>query len=90
MLDCLLVISQKIDGTNKTMEIGESKFDGLKCNRELKLKGQCVFVGVKRESGKYISSSLLDRTADTLMAVLRDWVEPGTQSSVTAGRHTET
>jgi hypothetical protein len=57
ILDCLLGISQKIGGTNKTMEIGESKFDGLKCNRELKVKGQCVFVGVERKAGKYISSS---------------------------------
>jgi hypothetical protein len=32
----------------------------------------------------------MDRTADTLMAVVSDWIEPRHKSSVIAGRHTGT
>ena len=35
-------------------------------------------VGVERESGKTFLVPVPHRTADTLMAVLRDWIEPGT------------
>jgi hypothetical protein len=41
------------------------------------VKGQWAFGGVEREARK-IFLSFLDRTADTLMAVLREWIEPGT------------
>jgi hypothetical protein len=34
--------------------------------------------GVQRKSGKTFLLPVLDRTAHTLMAVLRDWFEPGT------------
>jgi transposase-like protein len=37
-----------------------------------------VFGGVERESGKTFLVPVKDRTADTLMTVIRDWIEPGT------------
>ena len=41
------------------------------------MNGQWVFGGVERESGKTFLVPVSDSTANTLMAVLRDWIEPG-------------
>jgi hypothetical protein len=40
--------------------------------------GQWVFGGVERESGKTFFVPVPDRSAETLMAVIRDWIVPGT------------
>jgi transposase-like protein len=69
--------SQKIGGPNKTVEMDDSKFGRRKCNRGHKVKGQWVFGDVERESGKAFLVPVPDRTADTLMAVISDWIEPG-------------
>jgi transcriptional regulator GlxA family with amidase domain len=37
-----------------------------------------VFGGVERESGRTLLVAVPDRTADTLVAIIRDWIEPGT------------
>jgi hypothetical protein len=37
-----------------------------------------VFGGVERESGATFLVPVPDRTADTLMAIIRTWIEPGT------------
>jgi hypothetical protein len=42
------------------------------------VKEQWVLGGVERESRKTNLVPTPDRTADMLMAVLRDWIEPGT------------
>ena len=74
MLEYVKGSSQKIGGPNKTVEIDESKF-----GRRKNGKGeQWVFGGVERESGKTFLVPVQDRTADTLMAVISDWIEPGT------------
>jgi len=78
MLEYVLGSSPKIGGPNKTVEIDESKFGRRKYNRGHKVKGQWVFGGVERESGKTFLVPVPDRTADTLMAVISDWIEPGT------------
>ena len=57
MLDYVLGSSQKIGCPNKTVEIDDSMFDRREYNRGHKVKGQWVFGGVDRESGKDISSS---------------------------------
>jgi len=43
------------------------------------VKGQLVFGGVERESGKTYLVPVPDRTADTLMAVIDACIEPGTR-----------
>jgi len=74
MLEYVKGSSQRIGGPNKTVEIDESKFGRRKHG-----KGeQWVFGGVERESGKTFLVPVQDRTADTLMAVISDWIEPGT------------
>jgi hypothetical protein len=58
--------------------IGDSQFGWREYNRSHTVKGQWAFGGVERESRKTSLLPFLDRTADTLMAVLREWMEPGT------------
>jgi transposase-like protein len=70
--------SETIGGPNKTVEIDESKFGKRKYGRGHPVKGQGVFGGVERESGKTFLVPVPDRTADTLMAVTDAWIEPGT------------
>ena len=53
MLEYVLGRSQKIGGPNKTVEIDERKFGRRENNRGQKVKGQWVFGGVERESGKH-------------------------------------
>jgi hypothetical protein len=79
---------EKVGGPNKTVEIDESKFSKRKYNRSHPVKGQWVFGGVERESGKTFLVPVPDRTTDTLMAVIDAWIEPSTRSSVTAGVRT--
>jgi transposase-like protein len=70
--------SEKIGDPNKTVEIDESKFGKRKYSRGHPVKGQWMFGGVERESGKTFLVHVPDRTADTLMAVIDAWIEPGT------------
>jgi transposase-like protein len=70
--------SEKIGGSNKTVEIDESTFGRRKYNRGHPVTGQWVFGGVKRESGRTFLVPVPDRTADTLMIVTEAWIEPGT------------
>ena len=37
-----------------------------------------MFGGIERETGKSFLVPVKDRSADTLMTVIRDWIEPGT------------
>jgi transposase-like protein len=78
MLVFLEGCSVKIGGPNKTVEIDESKFGRLRYHRGHLVKGVWVFGGVERESGETFLVPVKDRTADTLMAVIRDWIEPDT------------
>ena len=70
--------SEKIGGSNKTVEIDESKFGRRKYHRDHPVKGQSVFGGLEREPGKTFLVPLPYRTADTLKAVIDAWIEPGT------------
>jgi len=70
--------SEKIGGRNKTVEIDESKFGRRKYHRDHPFKGQWVFGGVERESGKTFLVPIPDRTADTLVAVIDAWIKLGT------------
>jgi transposase-like protein len=53
-------------------------FGRRKYNRGPTVKGQWVFGGVERESGRTFLVPVPDRTADTLMTVIDTWIEPGT------------
>jgi transposase-like protein len=78
MLAFLEGCSVKIGGPNKTVEIDESKFGRRKYLRGHPVEGLWVFGGVKRESGETFLVPVKDRTVNTLIAIIRDWIEPGT------------
>jgi transposase-like protein len=78
MLVYLEGCSEKIGGTMKTVEIDESKFGRRKYHTGHPVKGQKVFGGVERESGRTFLIPVPDRSADTLMNVIDAWIEPGT------------
>ena len=78
MLVFLEGCSVQIGGPNKTVEVDESKFGRRKYHSGHPVRGQWVFGGVERESGETFLVLVLDRTSDTLMTIIRDWIEPGT------------
>lgn len=70
--------SGKIGGKGKCVEIDEAKFGRSKYNRGRHVKGQWVFGGVERGSSNSFYVPVEKRDADTLIAVLREWVLPET------------
>ena len=64
--------SEKIGGSNNTIETDESKFGRRKYRRGHHVKAQWVFGGVERGSGRTFLVPVPDRTADTLMAIIHD------------------
>jgi transposase-like protein len=68
----------KIGGIGKTVEIDESKFGKRKYNKGHHVKGQWVFGGVERGSGKTFLVAVHDRTAETLISTMKQWIHPGT------------
>jgi hypothetical protein len=45
------------------------------------VRGQWAFGGVERETGRMFLVAVQDRTAETLMAVVKEWILPGYHSS---------
>jgi hypothetical protein len=70
--------SQKIGGPNKTVEFDESKLGKQKYHHG-HVQGQWVFGGVERDTGRAFFVPVQDRTTETLTAVIRAWIEPGTK-----------
>ena len=70
--------SEKISGPNKTVEMDESKLVRRKYHKGHPVKGQWVFGCVERDSGKTFLVPVPDRTADTLIAIIDEWIVPGT------------
>lgn len=70
--------SDKIGGIGKIVEIDEAKFGRRKYNRGRSIEGQWVFGGIDRESRKVFFVPVPDRTAQTLLNVIKQWILPGT------------
>lgn len=69
---------EKIGGPGKTVEIDESKFGRRKYHRGHRVEGQWVFGGIERESGRCFLVPVEDRSAETLVGVIKEWILPGT------------
>jgi hypothetical protein len=72
MLDHVEIHTEKTGGVGKTVEIDENKFGKRKYKRGHHVKGQWVFGGVERRSGK----TSHDRTAETLNSTMKQWIHP--------------
>ena len=69
--------SEKIGGEGKVVD--ESKFGRRKYHRGHHVRGQWVFGEVERGSGKTFLVPVADRTADSLVTIIKNRIEPGTR-----------
>ena len=70
--------SQKIGGPGKIIEIDESKFGKRKFHKGRRVDGVWVFGGIERETKNCFFQCVPDRTANTLIAIIKERVLPGT------------
>lgn len=78
---CICILekfSQKIGGANKVVEIDESKFGKRKYHRGRRVDGVWVFGGIERDTKHCFFQCVADRTADTLIEIIKDNILPGT------------
>lgn len=78
---CLCVLeqdSEQIGGVGKHVEIDESKFGKRKYHRGKKVDGVWVFGGIERESKKCFFEVVEDRSAATLIPIIKKYIKPGT------------
>ncbi|MBW0563006.1 hypothetical protein O181_102721 [Austropuccinia psidii MF-1] len=67
-----------VGGVNKIVEIDESKFGRRKYHRGHRVEGQWVFGGVERDSGRCFLIPVEKRDKETLLNIIKEWIEPGT------------
>ena len=80
-LVCLKVLeldSEQIGGVGTEVEIDESKFGKRIYHRGKKVDGVWVFGGIERQSKKCFFQVVEDRSADTLIPIIKKNVKPGT------------
>jgi len=70
--------SEKLGGPGKVVEIDESKFGKRKYNVGRIFQGQWVFGGIERGSKKLFMVAVPSRDTETLLAIIKEWIEPGT------------
>lgn len=70
--------STKLGGPGSTVEIDEAKFGKRKYQRGRLIEGHWVFGGFERGSKKLFLVPVPDRTKETLVACIHDWILPGT------------
>ena len=78
VLHWVLGNKSKIGGVGTTVEIDESKFGKRKYNVGRLVTGQWVFGGICRETREFFAVPVENRDTSTLLAILHDYVEPGT------------
>ena len=70
--------STKIGGEGKTVEIDESKFGKRKFHKGKRVDGVWVFGGIERETKLCFFQTVENRTADTLVSIIKDNILPDT------------
>ncbi len=70
--------SVKLGGPGVIVEIDESKFGKRKYHRGHHVEGQWVFGGYERGTGRTFMVPVEDRSTDTLLPVIKEWILPGT------------
>lgn len=77
-LDILEKDSECIGGVGKVVEIDESKFGKRKYHRGKRVDGVWVFGGIERGSKKCFFEAVEDRSAQTLIPIIKKNIKPGT------------
>ena len=71
--------TEAIGGEGKIVKIDESKFGKRKYHRGRRVDGVWVFGGIERGSRKCFLVTVEDRTADTLIPIIKQYILPGTK-----------
>ena len=69
---------QPIGDPGKVVEIDKAKFSKRKYNRGRIVEGQWVFGGFERETKRCFMAPVHDRTKETLLLQIKEWIKPGT------------
>ena len=69
---------EKIGGPGKLVQIDKSKIGKRKYHRGHVVEGQWVFGGIEEDSRKSFMETVENRTEETLLNLIREWVAPGT------------
>ena len=69
---------KKLRGPGKTVEVDKAKFGKRKCNKGCVIDGTSVFSGLEGESKDIFFVAIKDRTKETLTALIKEYIEPGT------------
>src|SRR3982750_3733849 len=67
-----------LGGEEIIVEIDESKFGKRKYNRGHRVDGQWIVGGFERGTGRLFLVAVENRTKETLLSVIKQWVKPGT------------
>ena len=76
--EVLIKEDAQIGGTGKIVEIDESKFGKRKYHKGRRKDGVWVFGGIERDTKNCFLVSVEDRSADTLIPIIKKHVLPGT------------
>ncbi|GFR13662.1 DDE_Tnp_IS1595 domain-containing protein [Trichonephila clavata] len=69
--------SMKVGGSGVIVGIDESKFGKRKFHWGKRVQGKWVFGGVERETGACFMKVVADRTTDSLLSVINEYILPG-------------
>jgi len=78
VLDSIESKSEMIGGEGKVVEIDESKFRKRKYHRGHYVKGQWVFGGIARGTGRKFLVAVHDRSAENLIGLIKQWIVSST------------
>ena len=70
--------SSPIGGPGEVVEVDESKFGKRKYNKGRRVDGVWVFGGIDRRTRECFLIPVKDRTADTLIPLIKQYIRPGT------------
>lgn len=78
VFDSMVVRKVQLGGHGHTVEIDESKFGRRKHHPGHRVDGQWVFGGYERETRNCFMIPVEDRSANTLLAIIKEWIKEGT------------
>lgn len=79
LIDFIENNTQKVGGPGKVVKVIESKMGRKKFSKGNFCEGQKVFGGIELGSGHLFLVAVHDTSAETLLSLIEQWIEPGTE-----------